>query len=289
MNYRHLRYFHAVAHDGNLTRTAGRLNLSQSALSAQIRTLEGRLGHSLFDRTGRSLVLTEAGRVALDYADRIFRTGDELLGMLRQTGQGQLALRVGGLSTLSRNFQLGFLRPVLGRQDVEIVLRSGSQSELLRELAALALDIVLTDVPPLRDVGRPFVLHRIAEQPVCLIGTPGRVGRDALPDDLIRTEPLILPSLETGLRASFDTYTDAQGLRPRLAAEVDDIAMMRLLAREDAGVALLPPIAAQDELDAGVLRRSVHLPGMSEVFFAVTVRRQFPNPLVHELLRRGLG
>ena len=111
LNYNHLRYFWAVAHDGNLTRTAERLNLTQSALSVQIRKLEQRLGHALFERRGRQLHLTEAGQIALDHADAIFATGEELLGTLRGSGVARQALRVGSLATLSRNFQMEFLPP----------------------------------------------------------------------------------------------------------------------------------------------------------------------------------
>ena len=85
LNYHHLRYFREVAREGNLTRTAEQVNLSQSALSSQIRTLEDRLGHPLFDRVGRRLVLTEVGRIALDYADRIFSTGEELVATLERS------------------------------------------------------------------------------------------------------------------------------------------------------------------------------------------------------------
>src|SRR5512147_1776425 len=134
LNYNHLRYFWAVAHDGNLTRTAETLNVTQSALSVQIRKLEARLGHALFERRGRQLHLTEAGRIALDHADAIFATGEELLGTLRQTGRARRVLRIGALATLSRNFQLGFIRPILGRADVDVILRSGSPAELLRAL-----------------------------------------------------------------------------------------------------------------------------------------------------------
>ncbi|MGB0912700.1 MAG: LysR family transcriptional regulator, partial [Phaeobacter italicus] len=95
LNYHHLRYFWAVAHDGNLTRTAQRLNLSQSALSVQIKQLEERLGHPLFDRRGRQLHLTEAGRITLDHADAIFATGQELIATLQETGRSRQALRVG--------------------------------------------------------------------------------------------------------------------------------------------------------------------------------------------------
>ena len=134
MNLHHLRLFRAVAADGTLTGAARRLNLSQSALSTQIKALEASLGHALFERKGRSLVLTEAGRIALDHADAIFRTAEDLAAVMRETGNVRRALRVGALATLSRNFQMEFLRPLVGRRDVEVILRSGSQAELLREL-----------------------------------------------------------------------------------------------------------------------------------------------------------
>ena len=284
LNYLHLRYFWAVAHDGNLTRTAERLNLSQSALSVQIRKLEERLGHALFERRGRALHLTEAGRIALDHADAIFSTGQELLGTLREAGRARHALRIGALSTLSRNFLLGFLRPLLGRADLDLVLRSGSEAELLRGLATLNLDLAVMDRAPPRDASTPYVSHRLAEQRVSLVGTPALVGEGERLESLLATRPVILPTAESGIRTDFDALMDRLGLRPQVAAEVDDMAMMRLLAREGAGLAVLPPIVVKDELAQGLLLEADRLPGIMETFHAVTMERKFPNPLVRELL-----
>jgi LysR family transcriptional regulator, transcriptional activator of nhaA len=287
LNYHHLRYFRAVAHDGNLTRTAARLNLTQSALSVQIRKLEEQLGHALFDRRGRQLHLTEAGRIALDHADAIFATGEELLGTLRETGTARQALRVGALATLSRNFQMEFLRPVLGRTDIELVLRSGGAAELWRALEALNLDVVLINHAPARDVLTPFVAHRIAEQPVGLVGTPHRFfGRAGLVD-LLRDHPVIVPTLESSVRAGFDALADRLMVRPQIVAEVEDMAMMRLLAREDVGLAVLPPIVVKDELAAGLLVEGDEPLGITETFFAVTMERRFPNPALRMLLQQG--
>ena len=132
LNLHHLRLFRAVAADGTLTGAARGLNLSQSALSTQLRALEATLGQDLFERRGRGLVLTEAGRIALDHAEVIFRTAEDLTATLRDAGRARRALRVGALATLSRNFQMQFLRPLIGRADVEVVLRSGAQDDLLR-------------------------------------------------------------------------------------------------------------------------------------------------------------
>ncbi|HEY8596511.1 MAG TPA: LysR family transcriptional regulator [Devosiaceae bacterium] len=285
MNYNHLRYFWAVAHEGNLTRAAERLNVSQSALSIQIKKLETQLGHELFSRTGKQLVLTEAGRVALDHADAIFAAGEELLGTLGGRDRAQLqVLRVGALATLSRNFQISFLRPVMGRSDVEFVLRSGGTAELLRQLEAHRLDVVLVNQVPPRDSTTPWIAHRVADQRVSLVGTPKRLADQPDLKTLLDREPLILPSLESGVRTAFDALADRLGVRPRIAAEVDDMAMMRLLARDDVGLAVVPPIVVKDELEAGLLVEADKLPGLVETFIAVTLSRRFPNPLVRALL-----
>lgn len=280
LNYHHLRYFRAVAHEGNLTRTAARLNITQSALSVQIRQLEARLGHDLFERRNRQLHLTEAGRIALDHADAIFGAGEELVATLARRGGARQAVRIGAQSTLSRNFQIGFLRPVLGHADVEIVLRSGGGRELLDALQALALDVVLTNAPPAGE--GPLLIHKIADQTVSLFGTSTRVAHGSL-RDVLMAEPVILPT-ESSIRTGFDSLVARLDVRPRIAAEVDDMAMVRLLAREDAGLAVVPAVVLADELGAGLLVEAPFQLGISEPFYAVTVERRFPNPLVQALI-----
>ena len=282
LNLHHLRLFRAVARDSTLTGAARALNLSQSALSTQIKALEASLGHDLFERRGRGLVLTEAGRIALDHAEAIFRTAEDLSATLKHPSLARRALRVGALATLSRNFQIGFVQPLIGRVDVEVVLRSGPQADLLRALEAMSLDVVLTNLVPARDASSPYLVHKLAEQPVSLVGPADFAGRSLA--DLLASEPLILPTPEAALRASFDALVGRLGLVPRIAAEADDMAMLRLLARAKAGLAVIPPIVVRDELASGALAELARLDGITEVFAAVTLQRRFPNPLVREIL-----
>lgn len=285
LNYHHLRYFRAIANEGSLTKAARHLNLSQSALSVQLRQLEESLAQPLFLREHKSLVLTEAGRIALDYAETIFRSGEEMTEVLRnQSSNHRQILHVGAVATLSRNFQLGLLKPLLSRSDVELVLRSGSLRDLLAQLKVHTIDLVLSNLPVRRDVESGWHSHLLDDQPVSLVSR--RVygqKRFRFPDDL-RTTSIVLPSLDSNIRTAFDRLLDRLGIRPIIAAEVDDMAMLRLLARETTGVTLVPPVVVRDELEAGDLVERHRIPEIHESFYAITPSRRFPNPLVRELI-----
>jgi LysR family transcriptional activator of nhaA len=291
LNYHHLRYFWAVARHGNLTRASRALRVSQSAVSSQIQQLEEHLGHALFERVGKQLVLTEAGRIALDHADTIFALGDDLLGTLRARGTPtRQMVRIGALSTLSRNFQLAFLSPLLRRPDVELVLRSGRLTDLLQGLEDHQLDIVLSNIEPHRTSASKWVSHSLSEQSVSLVGHPRYATDSRKLKTLLANEPLILPTVESSIRSGFDALVARLDVRPQIAAEVDDMAMLRLLAREDLGLAVVPPIVVQGELKNNSLVEVRSLPELKESFLALTLSRRFPNPLVQLLVTdRKLG
>jgi LysR family transcriptional regulator, transcriptional activator of nhaA len=289
LNYHHLHYFWAVAKEGNLTRAATRLHVSQSALSAQIKQLEAQIGRPLFERRGRELQLTESGRVALTYADAIFASGAELMALLSEGWRAERqVLRIGAVATLSRNFQENFVRPLLARDDVELMLPSGSLTELLARLRIHTLDLILSNRRVHSSAEDPWRCRRIARQPVSLVGQP-RPKRKAFrfPDELA-TVPLLLPGRDNDIRAGFDLMCEQRGIRYRLRAEADDMALLRLLARDSANsVALLPTVVVQDELRSGRLAEYGVVPDLYENFYAITVQRHFEPPLLKELMKRS--
>lgn len=157
-------------------------------------------------------------------------------------------------------------------------------------MEALTIDVLLTNQVPARDAVSPYLVRRIAQQPVSLIGARARLALAAqgLPK-LLATAPPILPTPETALRAGFDAMVERLGIVPRIAAEADDMAMLRLLARSDAGVAVIPPIVVQDELAGGMLYELFQLPEITEEFCAITIARTFPNPLLREVMDTALA
>jgi len=292
LNFHHLRYFWAVAHRKQLTKAAEALHISPSALSVQLRQLEDRLGHELFTRQNRRLELTEAGRIVLEHADAIFKSGQELLSTLRGTpAVARPVLRVGAVATLSRNFQIDWVLPLLKDQSLQVRLVSGPMRDLLSQLASHALDVVLSNEAAPRDTAAGWSSRRIAHQPMSLVSrAPGKGGRKLgplkFPDDL-QAQPLILPSQDSAVRLAFDLMLDEAGIRPLILAEVDDMAMLRLLARETGALALVPPVVVRDEIKSGILIERCTLNQLQENFYAITMRRRFAHPALRPLL--GLG
>ena len=284
INFHHLHYFWAVANDGNLTRTATQLRVSQSALSAQIRQLEEQLGVPLFVRQARRLVLTEAGRIVLRYADDIFGIGAELVATLQAGRRREELLRVGAVGTLSRNFQESFVRPLLDEPDVKLRLVAGAVDDLLARLAGHDLDLVLANRPPRREPGRAWRCRCVARQAVSLVGR-ARAKAFRFPDDL-RAARMILPGSDSEIRSEFDSLCEQLGVNVVVLAEVDDMATMRLLARDADAIALVPSVVVRDELRSGILREHCVVPGLLESFYAITVDRRFQHPLIKSLLAR---
>lgn len=285
LNFHHLRYFWAVAKAGNLTRTAARLRVAQSALSSQIRQLEDQLGNALFVREGRRLVLTEEGKLVLAYAEEIFTSGSQLVSMLEQGRQQEQVLRIGAVATLSRNFQESFVRPLLGQPSLRLCLESGVLAELLSRLEGHALDLVLANRPPGQELGGRLRCRRIARQPVSIVGARRQKGF-RFPAS-IQDAPMILPGRESAIRSEFDARCEQLGVRVRVLAEVDDMATMRLLARDSRALALLPSVVVRDELREGVLTEHCVVPGVFETFYAITAERRFQHPLLGVVLTQN--
>lgn len=284
MNFHHLHYFWAVAKEGNLTRAAMSLKVSQSALSAQIQQLESALGQQLFLREKRKLVLSEAGAIAFRFAEEIFAVGDELLATLKGGRNTSAPLRVGTVATLSRNFQESFIAPTLSMPNVQLRLQSGRLTELLTSLAEHELDVVLSNHPTPRHSGESWRCRRIARQKVSIVGRARKVKFSFARD--LGGSLMILPGPESEIRTEFDALCEQRKVKVSVFAEVDDMASMRLLARDTKALALVPSVVVRDELKNGTLTEHCVVPGLFENFYAITVDRHFPHPLLHTLLDR---
>lgn len=290
LNYHHLYYFWRVATDGNLTRVAQALHVSQSALSAQIRQLENTMDVTLFDRRGRGLVLTEAGQRVLAYAQDIFAKGEELEALLRQGVAPRVqGIRIGVLSTMSRNFVKALVAPLLQNAAVRLSLHSADLGSLLDGLAKHRVDLVLSNVNVVSDTGldaprqQLWQSQLLARQPVSIVGPAHGKPEKGFPKGY-REQAWILPGRSSDIRTAFDGFCALWNLEPVVRAEADDMAMMRLLARDSGALSVLPPVVVRDEIQQGILVEYLELPNVFESFYAITVKRQFMPQALAELL-----
>ena len=292
LNYHHLRHFWMIARHNSMTRAAEKLKISQSTLSEQLAELESGLGEKLFERRGKQLRLTDAGRIALEHAETIFNTGHELITRFRQSGENrQRLLRIGAVGPLSKNLQFDFIQPILADARTKIVVVAGALDELTRQLQEHKLDLVLSNIPLRTDQEQNVFNHLLGEVPVFLVGgkklklPPGKFPQ------VLRNVPLFLPSRQSDVRAEFDLLMDRAGIEPFVHAEVDDMALLRLLALSGVGLALVSKIVIERELHSHEIKFRQQVPKLTEKFFALTVRRRFQNVWLEqivEIFRRRL-
>ncbi len=285
LNFHHLFYFWRVAKIGHLTRAAQEVHTSQSALSAQIKQLEEHLGKALFEREGKRLLLTATGQLVFSYAEEIFGLGQEMLGRLEVHSEGMIHLRVGSVATLSRNYQENWIRPLLADPSVVLTLESGLLEGLLERLLQHELDIVLANESVPARSNRPLHCRFLGSQTVSLVG-PASIWKNRslrIPDDLDEVD-IALPGPWHALRVQFDALCARASVKPRLRAEVDDMAMLRLIARDSQWLTVLPEVVVQDELHNGSLVIIGQLPELQEQFYAITTPSLQRNPRLEVLL-----
>jgi len=278
LNYHHLRHFWMIARHRSVTRAAAALNISQSTLSEQLSELEDWLGQPLFERRGRELILTDAGRVALEHAEVIFMTGHELVTRFRHSGESrQRVLRIGAVGPLSKNLQFDFIQPILADSRTRVVVVAGSLDELTSQLRDHRLDLVLSNIPVRSDQESEIFNHRLGEVPVFLVGGRNfKHPKGAFPK-FLKNMPLFLPGTQSHVRAEFDLLMANAGIEPRVHAEIDDMALLRLLALSGEGLALVSKIVIENELQSEQIKFMQQVPDLMEKYYVLTVRKRFQN------------
>lgn len=285
LNYHHLKHFWMIARHRSVTRAAAKLNISQSTLSEHLAELEEWLGESLFDRRGRSLQLTDAGRIALEHAETIFTTGHDLVARFRQSDQKrQRVLRIGAVGPLSKNLQFDFIQPLLADTRTKVVVVAGGLNDLTRQLQDHRLDLVLSNIPVRADQEEDVFNHPLGEVPVFLVG--GKKLKSVRPTfpEALQNVPLFLPSRQSDVRADFDLILANAGIEPFVHAEVDDMALLRLLALSGEGLALVSKIVVERELQSSKIKFMLRVPGLAEKYYALTVRKRFQNAWLAEIV-----
>lgn len=282
LNFHHLFYFWTVAHQGSVTRAAAELGLGQPTVSAQLRSLEDDLGEKLFRRVGRNLVLTDAGREALRYADEIFSLGRELLATMRGRRRGSIRFVVGIADVLPKWIAYRLLQPVLALPEpIRVICREDKAERLLMELAGHSLDLVLTDAPPAPTLRIQAFSHLLGECGVSFCATTklAHAHRRGFPRSLDGA-PLLLPAEATAWRGSLDRWFEQQGITPQIVGEFEDSALLNAFGHAGAGIFPVPVVTEADVRRQYRVEVVARVDAVREQFYAVSLERRLKHPAV---------
>lgn len=283
LNYHHLLYFWMVAKEGGITPAAEALHLSQPTLSTQIQKLEKAMGLKLFDRKGRSMVLTDSGQMVFRYADEIFSLGNELADAVRgRPTEDTLRLIVGVPDVLPKLVTYRILKPVLEMPErVKLVCYEGKLKELLHDLAMHRLDVVLADSPLTPELNVRAFNHLLGQCDVMVFGTAELAKRyeEGFPQSLDGA-PMLLPTQNTTLRRALEQWFDDEDIRPNIVHEFEDSAVIKVFGQAGEGMIVVPRAVASDVATQYSLDPIGRIPAITERFYAISVERRLKHPAV---------
>jgi LysR family transcriptional activator of nhaA len=281
LNYHHLLYFWTVARTGSIARASDELRLSQPTISNQIKTLESTLGVKLFERQGRRLALTDVGQTAMRYADEIFRTGRELQLALKGMPTGERTrLVVGVTDVIPKVVAERLLAPALKVERLQLVCREGSPPQLLAALALHEVDVVLSDQPAAENVKVRAYSHRLGDCGLSVLAAPSLASLKRKFPASLEGAPILLPAEGTMLRRNLEHWLDAKALRPVVAGEFDDTALMAAFGSRGLGAFVVPSVIEAEACQQWEVQLIGRIDDLREAYYAITVERRLRHPAV---------
>ena len=278
LNYHHLFYFWVVAKEGTIAAACKELYVAQPTISAQIRALENAIGHKLFVRVGRLLVLTDTGRTAYRYAESIFSLGKDLMGVL-ESGRSESPERinVGITDVLPKLVAYRLLEPIFTLDNpVRLVCHEASATELMGRLATHELDLVLSDSPAGPEVSVLAFNHLLGRCGVVIMGTKDLATARCIrefPRSLDRA-PFLLPTRNSALRGGLERWFKAENIRPKIVAEIEDSALLRAFGQAGAGLFSVPAVVEQMVRRQHGVRVVGRVPSIEERFYGVSIEKK---------------
>ena len=286
INYHHLLYFKTIAIEGGIAKAAKKLRLGQPTLSTQLKQFEDNLGHALFDRSKRNLQLTEVGRMVLGYAGEIFKLGDEMVDALSdQHESARIPVQIAAMDSIPKHIALKVFHEAQATFDCIASISEGHGDELLRELRAHRVDLVIANYPPPVGDGAGYYAKSIARMPVAICGAAKFANlKRGFPDSL-EQQPFVMPSLQSKLRHDVEHFLKLREIRVRTIAEVQDTSLQKLLGTHGYGLipialpAVEELIASKDLVTLGIL------PDVHEELWMIAAHRRIQNPVAASIMK----
>jgi LysR family transcriptional regulator, transcriptional activator of nhaA len=284
INYHHLFYFKTIAEEGTVSKAAEKLRVGQPTLSAQLKQFEDVLGVQLFERSHKKLTLTEQGKVALDYSKNIFRMGSEMYEVLHDRLKPlKPSLHLGALDSVPKQIVLQLVKQAFRISPCQITLSEGKSDELLRELTAHRMDLMVTNFLPSGADAKGLYPKSIIKKNVAFYGAPKFKALKKKFPKSISGQPMILPTYDSRLRQDLDHWAKLNEIELNIVIESQDISVKKLMAVNEMGLVPTVNHAVAGHIRRGELIEIGQLQGVYEELFLVTAQRKMENLIASKL------
>lgn len=286
LNYHHLFYFKTIAEEGTVSKAAEKLRLGQPTLSAQLKQFEDSIGIQLFERHHKKLILTEQGKIALDYSKSIFQMGSEMVEVLHdRIKPHRPTLHVAALDSVPKQIILQLVKAAYRMAPCQISLSEGKSDELIRELTSHRVDLIMTNFLPTGIDAKGLFPRQITKKSVGFYGAPKfKPLRKGFPKS-ISGLPMILPTYDSKLRYDLDHWAKAQAIELNIIAETQDIGMKKLMAVNEIGLVPTASHTVTRQVLSGELIEIGQLKGVHEELFLLSAQRKIENPIAARIMK----
>lgn len=282
LNYHHLYYFRVIAMEGSIAKAAEVLRLGQPTLSAQLKQLEGMLGKQLFERRNRKLVLTEAGKAALEYANEIFRLGDEMVEVMNdRTPEDQQHVQIGALDSVPKSILLSIVMKAYKIAPCTVSILEGNGDSLFRELRAHRLDLIVSNYPSEASAEERVYSKSVARLPVSVYGSEKFKNISKKFPESLDGLPFVLPTSHSKLRHDINHYFRINDIKITSVAETQDTSLQKLIAKQGVGLTPLPEVEGSKEQDLVKIGR---LKDVYEEIWLISADRKIENPVAAKIM-----
>ncbi len=286
LNYHHLYYFKTIATEGSISKAAAKLRLGQPTLSMQLKQFEEFLGHNLFERKNRSLVLTEMGRMVLGYANEIFRLGGEMLETISDRPTTKRAkLHIGALDSVPKALIRDIVVRALSLGEVQISILEGDGPELIAELKEHRLDLVISNASAPSPTDDHLFAKSISKMPLIVCGSVKFKNLVKNFPESLQNQPFIFPTAHSRVRHDIEHYFEDEHIQVDVLAETQDTSLMKTLACDGHGLVVVAENAVHELITSGVLYKLGELENRFEEIWLIAAQRKIANPIAKSLMK----
>ncbi|MCB0347430.1 MAG: LysR family transcriptional regulator [Bdellovibrionales bacterium] len=284
LNYHHLMYFKTIAQTGSIAKASTKLLIGQPALSAQLKTLEDQLGCALFERRNRGLFLTDAGKITLKYANQIFNLGTELQTILKdQIFSASPTIKIGALDSIPKSLILNLVNFIRKKTKVKIRLLEGNVDELLREMASMQIDMIISNYSGMSD-NKNIFSKSLGKTSVSVYGSKKFLFLKKNFPDSLNSQPMILPTSHSKLRHDIDHYLHLNNIHPQIVAETQDTSVQKSMGVEELGLLPLPDFSVRALVKNKHLHKIGMLKDVTEEYWLISQQREIDNPIISSII-----